>query len=135
MPQLCCCRSGETIAFASKIRQTLITSNESCRIWFNLFLFSFFVIFLRFFSSAFLLRFFSFYFLANRAPDRCVYPSITPEISSFVELPFVLAIWFGVSITKNKRDTYIIVTREHTADAEVAALAGLRKNVSHLFWR
>lgn len=60
MPQLCCCRNGETIAFASKIRQTLITSNERCRIWFNLFLFSFFVIFLRFFfRPLFFVLFFS----------------------------------------------------------------------------
>lgn len=53
-----------------------------------------------------LIFFYFFFFLeANGAPDRCVYPSITPEISSFVELPSVLAIWLGVSITKNKRDT------------------------------
>lgn len=62
MPQLCCCRNGETIAFASKIHQTLITSNESSRIWFNLFLFSFFVIFLRFFRPLFYFAFFVLFF-------------------------------------------------------------------------
>ena len=70
----------------------------------SLSLFSFF--FFHASSPLFSLSYFFFFFFWKRMEHPIVaYPSITPEISSFVELPSVLAIWLGVSITKNKRDT------------------------------